>query len=121
MVRVPPQSEPQDPEILKQIHGAEIRVEQMTVQAMADAQRLLEQAREEAERRLAQRRTQIEQAVAARRQEQMGVVEQECRRIVQQAGEEAERLSASASAKLDPAAEFVLRELFPELGGDRAA
>lgn len=104
----------EDPEILRKIQEVEARIEQMSVQALSEAQQLVARAREGAGRLLEERRQQVKAMAVQYLQEGISVAEQEGRQIKEQAAKQAQELKNKALLKLEAAVDLVLRRVFPD-------
>jgi vacuolar-type H+-ATPase subunit H len=105
----------ENPEILKQIQEAEVKVGQMNLQAMVEAKKILQRAREQAEQLLQDRRQQMEQISTASLQEGVKAAEQETSVIVEKARLQAREIQGLAMAKMEEAVQLVLGQVFPGL------
>jgi len=110
---MPDEQGQQSPEILKAIQAAERKVERMLRTANQEASAILEKARAEAEALLAEKR----RSLAKREQEVVAQTimeaEREAEHLVLQARVKANDLKAQCLARLDEAAELVLRRVLP--------
>jgi vacuolar-type H+-ATPase subunit H len=111
----------EDPEILKKIQEAETKIEWMTVQAMAEAQRIVDQARENAQGLLRRKEKELEEASTRLLQEGIEEAEREAAALTGKAKQEAGALKEHAVGRADEVADLVLQRVFPDLpGGDPA-
>ncbi len=106
---------PEDPEILKRIQEAEIKVGQMNLQAMVEAKQILLQAREQAEQLLQVRRHRMEETSTTLLQEGFKASEQEAGVIIEKARLQAREIQARAMAKMEEAVQLVLNQVYPDL------
>ncbi len=106
---------PEDPEILKRIQEAEIKVGQMNLQAMVEAKQILQQAKEQAEQLLQVRRQRMEETSTTLLQEGIKASEQEAGVIIEKAGLQAQEIQARAMAKMEEAVGLIVSQVFPDL------
>jgi vacuolar-type H+-ATPase subunit H len=105
--------EQQPPEVLKQIQSAERKVERMLRTANQEAAAILERGRAQAEALLAEKRRTLEERNKNQLAEGIKEAEREAERIVLEARMQANDLKTRCMARLDEAAEMVLRHILP--------
>jgi vacuolar-type H+-ATPase subunit H len=107
----------EDPQILKKIQEVETEVERMTEKATADARHRVQQAREQADPLLLNAQTELARMREAELQEGVTAAEREASEMIQKARSEAQELKEKNLARMEAAADLVLKRVLGKLMG----
>lgn len=113
---MPDERDQPSPEVLLQIHTAEHAVEAMLRAAERDAAAIIERARAQADARVSEKHRALEEKKKDALAQGLKEAEREAEQLIENAQTKAGDLKTRCMARLDEAAECVLRRILPVEG-----
>jgi vacuolar-type H+-ATPase subunit H len=110
---MPDERDPQSPEVLLRIHTAEHEVEAMLRAAERDAAAIIERARVQADAMMSEKRRALEEKKKEALAQGFMEAAREAEQLIENAQAKAGALKTRCMARMDEAAELVLRRVLP--------